>query len=127
MDYLEKRKFGGISRKKYLEDKQLREEKRARQKKKKMLDQKYINTTALRRERMENLQKLLRANDDASHTMPLIADGAALSLETTKSRITANAHHDLALQNFRSCYTCKSRFDKIHSFYDQLCPCKLAL
>lgn len=127
-DFLEKRKFGGMSRKKYLQDKQLREEKRARVKKKKMLDQKYINTTALRRERMENLQKLLQANDNVSHTMPLIADGVALSTETMKSIDAVNdTRRGLELQNFRSCYTCKSRFDQIHSFYDQLCPCAFTL
>ncbi|TYZ60126.1 hypothetical protein PybrP1_005873 [[Pythium] brassicae (nom. inval.)] len=135
-DLMESRKFGGKSRKKYLEDKQLREEKRARLNQRKMHDKRHINSSQLRRERIEKLESLLQQGHDAG--MPLIADGVAgedvvhsSSLQTlcnddatqAKEEQAAEAKREAsALLGFRSCYTCKTRFDKTHQFYDQLCP-----
>lgn len=135
-DLMESRKFGGTSRKKYLEDKQLREEKRARLNQRKMHDKRHINSSQLRRERYEKLESLLKQGHDTG--LPLIADGVAgedvvhsSSLQTlcndddtqAKEEQAAKASREAsALLGFRSCYTCKTRFDKMHQFYDQLCP-----
>jgi 3-oxoacyl-ACP reductase-like protein len=135
-DFFEGRKYGGQSRKKYLEDKQLREEKRARINQRRMHDKKHINASSLRRERIQKLQSLLEQGTDTA--LPLIADGVAgedvchtTSMQALCADDEAQAQADQrdaekreasALLGFRSCYTCKSRFDKIHHFYDQLCP-----
>ncbi|CAH0482560.1 unnamed protein product [Peronospora belbahrii] len=147
-EYIEGRKFGGIGRKKYLEDKAIREEKRARHNRRKMHDRRHINSSTLRRERIAKLESLLLQGDDATSVLPMIADGVAgdYGCYATNTLLTSisdsklqqlctdeaqQARHDEvaayskeanALLGFRSCYTCKSRFDKIHHFYDQLCP-----
>uniref|UniRef100_K3WUJ8 Oxidoreductase n=1 Tax=Globisporangium ultimum (strain ATCC 200006 / CBS 805.95 / DAOM BR144) TaxID=431595 RepID=K3WUJ8_GLOUD len=136
-DYMEGRKFGGKGRKKYLEDKQLREEKRARHNQKKMHDKRHINSSLLRRERIKKLESLLEQGKDAG--LPMIADGVAgedvvhhtSALQSLCNDEAAQAKEEQdaetkreasALLGFRSCYTCKARFEKIHHFYDQLCP-----
>lgn len=135
-EYMESRKFGGLGRKKYLEDKQLREEKRARHNQRKMHDKRHINSSALRRERIKKLESLLEQGK--SDALPMIADGVAgedvvhsTSLQALCSDDAAHAEEQKAdadkqeastLLGFRSCYTCKGRFDKIHHFYDQMCP-----
>ncbi|RLN48081.1 hypothetical protein BBJ28_00003051 [Nothophytophthora sp. Chile5] len=147
-ELMEGRKFGGVGRKKYLEDKAIREEKRARHNQRKMHDRRHINSSALRRERLSKLESLLeQGKDDAGRALPMIADGVAgedvchstadliggpepalkklCQDETEQAReekATAEKKEASALLGFRSCYTCKSRFDKIHHFYDQLCP-----
>lgn len=128
-DYMENRKFGGKGRKKYLEDKQLREEKRARHNQKKMLDKRHINSSMLRRDRMKKLESLLEQGKNSA--LPMIADGVAgdhtsASLQALCNEEEAKPTEQTAeaptLIHFRSCYTCKSRYDKTHQFYDQLCP-----
>lgn len=135
-DLMEGRKFGGKGRKKYLEDKQLREEKRARQNQRKMHDKRHINSSQLRRERIKKLESLLEQGKEAG--LPLIADGVAgedvvhtTSLQSLcndeatqkeEEQVAEAKREASALLGFRSCYTCKSRFDKTHQFYDQLCP-----
>ncbi|CAI5736291.1 unnamed protein product [Peronospora destructor] len=148
-EYIEGRKFGGVGRKKYLEDKAIREEKRARHNRRKMHDRRHINSSTLRRERIAKLDSLLLQGNDAVNALPLIADGVAgedvchstktltngpeLGLELQKlcndeaeqtrdDKTEAYKLETSALLGFRSCYACKSRFDKIHHFYDQLCP-----
>lgn len=135
-ELLEGRKFGGMGRKKYLEDKQLREEKRARHNQRKMHDKRHINSSALRRERIQKLESLLEQGKETA--LPLIADGVAGENVCHSSALQSLCNDDEAdakeaaaaaekqeastLLGFRSCYTCKGRFDKIHHFYDQLCP-----
>ncbi|KAL4105733.1 hypothetical protein PRIC1_003792 [Phytophthora ramorum] len=144
-EYLEGRKFGGVGRKKYLEDKAIREEKRARHNQRKMHDKRHINSSALRRERIAKLESLLQQGKD--NALPMIADGVAgENVCHSTVMLTNGAEPELqklctsdveqardvqaavdkkeasALLGFRSCYTCKSRFEKIHHFYDQLCP-----
>lgn len=131
-ELMEARKFGGKGRKKYLEDKQLREERRARLNQRKMHDKRHINSSLLRRERIKKLESLLQQGKDEQ--LPLIADGAAEDRAVLKSLCPDDssqakleqeaAYREQAntLLGFRSCYTCKTRFDKIHHFYDQLCP-----
>jgi hypothetical protein len=138
-ELMESRKFGGLGRKKYLEDKQLREEKRARHNQRKMHDKRHINSSALRRERIKKLESLLeQGKNDGASALPMIADGVAgeevvhtTSLQALCSDDAAHAKEEKeaadkqeasTLLGFRSCYTCKGRFDKIHHFYDQLCP-----
>ncbi|ETK85481.1 hypothetical protein L915_09746, partial [Phytophthora nicotianae] len=146
-EYMEGRKFGGVGRKKYLEDKAIREEKRARHNQRKMHDRRHINSSTLRRERIAKLESLLQQGKDEANALPMIADGVAGEdvCHSTKSltngpepelqklctddeqhaldeKAAADKKEASALLGFRSCYTCKSRFDKIHHFYDQLCP-----
>ncbi|DAZ99661.1 TPA: hypothetical protein N0F65_001898 [Lagenidium giganteum] len=131
-EHMEARKFGGKGRKKYLEDKQLKEEKRARHNQRKMHDKRHINSSLLRRERLKKLETLLEQGKD--QMLPLIADGAADDEHVLKSLCTdeeaqnkldkeeADRAEASKLLGFRSCYACKGRFEKIHHFYDQLCP-----
>ncbi|CAI5737026.1 unnamed protein product [Hyaloperonospora brassicae] len=146
-EYMEDRKFGGVGRKKYLEDKAIREEKRARYNQRKMHDRRHINSSTLRRERLAKLESLLLQGDDAAAALPMIADGVAgedvchsaeflmngpepklqklctdEAEQAREEKAAADKKEASALLGFRSCYTCKSRFDKIHHFYDQLCP-----
>ncbi|GMF14018.1 unnamed protein product [Phytophthora lilii] len=147
-EYMEGRKFGGVGRKKYLEDKAIREEKRARHNQRKMHDKRHINASALRRERIAKLESLLQqGKDEAVGALPMIADGVAgedvchstatltngpepelqklctdEAEQAKEEKAAAEKKEASALLGFRSCYTCKSRFDKIHHFYDQLCP-----
>ncbi|KAF4042595.1 Enoyl-(Acyl carrier protein) reductase [Phytophthora infestans] len=146
-EYMEGRKFGGVGRKKYLEDKAIREEKRARHNQRKMHDRRHINSSTLRRERIAKLESLLKQGKDEVNALPMIADGVAGEdvCHSTKAltsgpepelqklctddeqhaldeKAAADKEEASALLGFRSCYTCKSRFEKIHHFYDQLCP-----
>ncbi|KDO26599.1 hypothetical protein SPRG_08003 [Saprolegnia parasitica CBS 223.65] len=118
-DYMESRKFKGKGRKKYLEDKELRREKEARQVKRKMNDNKYINSATLRRARVEKLQSLLEQGKDEA-MLPMIADGA---VEEAPALLENGPKAPIAeLEKQRSCYTCKVRYEQLHHFYDQLCP-----
>jgi NAD(P)-dependent dehydrogenase (short-subunit alcohol dehydrogenase family) len=138
VEYLENRKFGGKGRKKYLEDKQIREEKRARHNQRKVHDRKHINSSMLRRERLKKLEDLLQQGADTDTDtnrapLPLIADGVAGAIEShltvdlieyteSESKNKKTQEPSKLIGGFRSCYTCKVRYDMIHHFYDQLCP-----
>ncbi|CEG36538.1 short chain dehydrogenase reductase family oxidoreductase [Plasmopara halstedii] len=146
-EYMECRKFGGVGRKKYLEDKAIREEKRARYNQRKMHDRHHINSSTLRRERIAKLDSLLQQGKDDTKALPMIADGVAGEDVCQSTNLLSDGHNSelqklctndaqnacnakaaadkdemSALLGFRSCYTCKTHFDKIHHFYDQLCP-----
>ncbi|OQS02117.1 hypothetical protein THRCLA_05489 [Thraustotheca clavata] len=118
-DFMENRKFKGKGRKKYLEDKELRREKEARQVKRKMNDHKYINAATLRRARVEKLSELLEQGKDEA-MLPMIADGAVEETPALLENGPISSSAELNKQ--RSCYTCKVRYETLHHFYDQLCP-----
>ncbi|TDH66958.1 hypothetical protein CCR75_000434 [Bremia lactucae] len=146
-EYMEGRKFGGVGRKKFLEDKAIREEKHARFNQRKMHDRRHINSSTLRRKRLAKLESLLKQGKEEADAIPMIADGVAdedmfissnalddgaeVELQQLCTDDAQHAREEEALAfmkeasallGFRSCYACKSRFDKIHHFYDQLCP-----
>ena len=94
---------------------------------------KYIASTALRRGRVEKLEKLKTdAMDEEKARLEqlamLVPDGhvdtagnsGTLLLEDEKK--SADADPPVQLPKLRSCYVCKVRFRELHHFYDQLCP-----
>ncbi|GMH75674.1 hypothetical protein TrRE_jg7880, partial [Triparma retinervis] len=42
--------------------------------------------------------------------------------EQKNEKVLKQRERARVLKNARSCYTCKARFNVLHSFYDQLCP-----
>ena len=98
---------------------------------------KYIASTALRRGRVEKLEKLKSdAMDEEKKKLEqlkmLVPDGhvdttdtssSTLLLEGEKKSIDGNnTKEPVQLPKLRSCYVCKVRYRELHHFYDQLCP-----
>ena len=96
---------------------------------------KYIASTALRRGRVEKLEKLKTdAMDEEKARLEQLAmlvpdghvdtaaagSGGTLLLEDEKK--SADTDPPVQLPKLRSCYVCKVRFRELHHFYDQLCP-----
>jgi len=86
------------------------------------LQKKYIADTALRRGRVERLQKLKDDAADEEHSKimsMMIPDG---QVEAQKMIENDDKNPEKLLPKLRSCYVCKKRFRELHHFYDQLCP-----
>jgi NAD(P)-dependent dehydrogenase (short-subunit alcohol dehydrogenase family) len=82
---------------------------------------KYIADTALRRGRVDRLEKL---KDDAKEeeqkrimSAMMVPDGHVESV-----KMLENGESEVKLPKLRSCYVCKVRYRDLHHFYDQLCP-----
>jgi len=108
-----------------------------------VLQKKYVAETALRRGRVEKLEKLKQSCKDEEtkifHQF-MIPDGHVhtntSSIENSKAITqyveqnedkgtdtgTDKIQNSIRLPKLRSCYVCKVRFRDLHSFYDQLCP-----
>jgi len=109
------------------------------------LHRKYIETTELRRGRVERLKQLQEeAKDEETARLmaeTMIPDGHVETMETgnkaqrllTDDQDALTEANQLVNENakelpkFRSCYVCKVRFRQLHHFYDQLCPSCAAL
>lgn len=109
------------------------------------LHRKYIETTELRRGRVERLKQLQEeAKDEETARLmaaTMIPDGHVDTMETgnTAPRLLTSDQdattkpnqpineNATELPKFRSCYVCKVRFRQLHHFYDQLCPSCAAL
>lgn len=97
---------------------------------------KYIASTALRRGRVEKLEKLKTdAMDEEKKKLEqlkmLVPDGHVDTTDTSsplllgdeeKSIVGNNTEEPVQLPKLRSCYVCKVRYRELHHFYDQLCP-----
>lgn len=90
---------------------------------------KYIESTALRRGRIERLkEKQADAKEEEMTKLKfMIPDGhveTANSSTNTKmiEESTVQEGDPVKLPKLRSCYVCKDRFRDLHHFYDQLCP-----
>lgn len=81
-DILERRKFDGLGKHAYRQRKQTQVEVNGKSSRKKSLDQKYLNTTTLRRKRLEHLEELQQSSGGDYGVLPLIADGVALEEDT---------------------------------------------
>jgi hypothetical protein len=100
---------------------------------------KYIASTALRRGRVEKLEKLKTdAMDEEKEKLEQLkmlvpdghvdtAAGTLLLEDEKKSADDDNGEEPVQLPKLRSCYVCKIRFRELHHFYDQLCPTCAAL
>ena len=110
--------------------------------------QKYIATTALRRGRVEKLEKLKEdaEEEERMKMLSMVPDGHVdteaitgpfqpMLLEDEKkdaeseskgtgegSGMAVEGGDTVKLPKLRSCYVCKIRFRDLHHFYDQLCP-----
>ena len=124
----------------------------ARKHQEKALDRKYKDKTRLRAERLAHLNSLMEQGSQLlipdgpseradvgstgagttgnalkdSTSAPKVASGsagaAASSSASPSSSLNANEDASETLHRPRSCYICKSRFYRLHHFYDQLCP-----
>eukprot|EP00924_Labyrinthula_sp_SR-Ha-C_P011028 snap_masked-scaffold_33-processed-gene-3.12-mRNA-1 protein AED:0.01 eAED:0.01 QI:0/-1/0/1/-1/1/1/0/490 len=115
---LQKNFFKGLDPKEYKSKKQKSMERERIKTKKKYHDDQHMKKRELRKQRQENLQKLL---DEQPHefTHLLIPDGAASrSIKT----ITGKNHTVDKVYNHLSCYCCKARFQELHFFYSHFCP-----
>lgn len=95
------------------------------------MNKKYLQTTALRKGRIEKLRKL---QDDAKEEeklkmITMIPDGHVELNENSTTPLLQNGEQpeQVKLPKLRSCYVCKVRFRDLHHFYDQLCPSCAAL
>jgi len=140
-------RFQGKSPQEYISDKLAKQQAHQQKMKETCQQRKYIDTTQLRKARIEKLNALLLTNnqqqqDDDDTTTNclkyLIPDGPATTAATTNNNkvptmmIIDNNNDEkyssslssstVLLPKLRSCYTCKRRFRELHHFYDQLCP-----
>lgn len=111
---------------------------------------KYLDTSLLRRSRIDRLNALrddAKDEEEERHLRFLIPDGpanVATTTTTTTTRLSLTNGSDgqtatttmttkddvvatdeppvVILPKLRSCYVCKRRFRELHRFYDQLCP-----
>lgn len=72
-ELFETRKYGGSSRKKYLEDKQRRADQKAKLTKIRAQDKNYINSSALRSQRRQKLESLIQ-QDPTVRPCALVTD-----------------------------------------------------
>jgi NAD(P)-dependent dehydrogenase (short-subunit alcohol dehydrogenase family) len=100
-------------------------------------DMEYINKTKLRAARLEQLEKLntegaptlrvldgVAIDDSPSRSTPyLITGGDQLQLPAVENVDPQPMEEDAPeLSKSRKCYICKTKYRKLHFFYDQLCP-----
>ena len=98
-----------------------REPELTEQERRRVMDRDALNQRALRRERLDRLEKMLE--DGAEDALPRIADGPAVGLRMLENGDAAPAE----LHGAISCYTCKAPFTTLHAFYANLCPACAAL
>lgn len=139
-------RYSGKTRSEFDREKKAKRARKLSAARERAYDMALINKRKLRRGRLEKLQSLINAQGD----LPLIPDGAVntesmveeSTLELVDEEDSASAKEkDLTsarqgalavtkteassgsrLHRPRSCYTCKTRFRELHTFYDQLCP-----
>jgi NAD(P)-dependent dehydrogenase (short-subunit alcohol dehydrogenase family) len=120
MEDLRGRFFDGKDSDDYSRKLHNRREKYARKNRLMAADKKYINSTKLREDRIDSLNKLC---DGASgDVVPLVPDGAARDAPNGIAVDDKDREAAEVLNRARSCYACKKRFVELHDFYDQLCP-----
>ena len=103
-------------------------------------DRHWIETTALRKNRIESLQKLCEKEEDRKLLGNVAPDGiggedgegrgpeADIKLLQNgdvgdpSNPADGDSGKPRELRFARSCYTCKVRYNTLHHFYDQLCP-----
>lgn len=100
----------------------------------KMEDEKLIQKTVLRAGRMQKLQQIADSNgsdlpavldgvvEDGFNSTVLCADDSQTKAIEHQKANAVPENPPLRLNNFRSCYICKRRFQDLHHFYDSLCP-----
>jgi hypothetical protein len=113
------RLFNGIDEAQFHENKrQKREEQRSRDCTR-ALDTAVINKRQLRAARLSALESKLQTGQTSALLM--IPDGSAEPSEEQAGGAAAGGDGD-TVHHARSCYICKTRFNTLHFFYDQLCP-----
>jgi len=140
--------YNGMSRKDYHAD-QIDKRTLKRQKMAESARQRqYLDSTALRKKRIDNLEKLKNTGRDeelkkiAALMIPdgaVVEDGVSAATAMIENgdgaddggggegvkRLTNGDNDDVDgpnLPKLRSCYVCKIRYRQLHKFYDQLCP-----
>lgn len=128
LDLHQRQMYEGMTHEEYDEMKQVEK----KQKRQKLLEstqqRRYIESTALRRGRMERLkEKQSQAQEEEMEKLKyMIPDGHVETTDgegaATKLLGAAEVGEPIQLPKLRSCYVCKDRFRDLHHFYDQLCP-----
>lgn len=138
LEFHQRTMYDGKSREEFLQAKE-NERLMKRQKSAETAQQlKYIETTALRKGRIERLkEKQAEAKEEELaklkymipdghvETNPVSSSSQTLLLtapETACDNASTNNEEPIKLPKLRSCYVCKTRFRELHHFYDQLCP-----
>ena len=131
VDDLRKRSFKGTTRSDYEEKKMIAQERKGREARQKALDQNYLNSVRLRKERLDKLEQL-KDSQVGAKDVPLIPDGVALGGESAGTLLCDGARAEAEsvgttvdvkiLHKPRACYVCKRRYTTLHHFYDMLCP-----
>ena len=133
--------FEGKGRSEYEQKHFIKKEKLAQIAQRKAFDKAHLDTTKLRRNRIDMLAALTAQQDPA---LPMIADGfvreeptargiAAAPSTATLHTVTTDTHtatststststSNIKLGEARSCYVCKARYNTLHTFYHSLCP-----
>jgi NAD(P)-dependent dehydrogenase (short-subunit alcohol dehydrogenase family) len=90
------------------------------------MQRKHIANTALRKGRIERLQQKQNEGKDEEiqklQALMMVPDGHVETGNVNMKLLTNNDTDPVQLPKLRSCYVCKTRFRKLHHFYDQLCP-----
>ena len=138
--YLEdaqQRQFHGQKPDKYMQRKEKKREKHAKQQQQRALDREAEDKTRMRAERLKMLGSLEEsATDNKMAALTLVPDGAvetesapqlltdasAADVSNVTLTTTADAASATELHTHRQCYTCKLRFRQLHHFYASLCP-----
>eukprot|EP01114_Cavostelium_apophysatum_P015994 TRINITY_DN4481_c0_g1_i1.p1 TRINITY_DN4481_c0_g1~~TRINITY_DN4481_c0_g1_i1.p1 ORF type:complete len:575 (-),score=176.63 TRINITY_DN4481_c0_g1_i1:45-1769(-) len=111
--------FGGTDETQYKHKRYLKMEAKRRDAAKREKDRQYINSSALRKERISALNSLMEKQEVT--VAKLLTNGDDVPDPEEKfGKLSEKS--DEELHNLRSCYICKVRFYKIHHFYDNLCP-----
>eukprot|EP01135_Chromosphaera_perkinsii_P001821 Nk52_evm90s210 gene=Nk52_evmTU90s210 len=132
MKILQKARYGGKDPEEYQRERLLKMHKGSRKRWLRDMDKKRVEAAKLRNERMEMRQKLLEAvpttaaiedrkkekNVDDSTENFLAKSDKESSAEQLKKAGVDESEVFFA----KSCYICKTRFTKLHHFYDLLCP-----
>lgn len=124
--------YGGMNPIEYSDNKSKKiratEERNARRNK----DKKVLEQTALRAGRMHRLNHICASEgteyarildgvvEDGTNTTVLHIDKTVMITDSV--HIDMNSTKDYTLEGTRTCYTCKTKYSTIHSFYDSLCP-----
>jgi len=120
----ERTMFDGMSEEEYRNMQFDRRSDKKREARSKDLQKKYINATKLRQGRIDKLNQLKddAMEEEAMKMTLMIPDGAVDSQSTKMLKDDVETEGGAELQQkARSCYACKNRYYKLHSFYDQLC------
>lgn len=148
VEAFEARRFGGLSREGYTNNRVSLTANRTRMAQQRALERNFVDKTALRAARLAKLAELQEGDEATAHRVPdgaagdggagmlkiadlpphdedsgaLIVTSAAVILPPSLSLLTQLPPPPPLQATFRACYSCKARFQELHHFYGTFCP-----